>query len=211
MRQCQHVLPQVSYKALFGPSEPYVPSCDIPHLPWCITEFCYIWRIGVFMLRKCTKIQQFWGRRLECWEVTWLPSPLNVSHSRKLMYEPAKAKHYQAVFVNGKAAHSKSLALPRSSFNRWLGCSSDLKKQSKKHTHTLQEKLLFIIIFWGEEVEIFVQVQVFFFFFFFLLTPVGIFHKLGLKVAAVCNLWCSNWNGVRLMHKANGSIKQRAV
>lgn len=34
-------------------------------------------------------------------------------------------------------------------------------KKKKKHTHTLQEKLLFIIIFWGEEVEIFVQELVF--------------------------------------------------
>lgn len=62
------------------------------------------------------------------------------------------------------------------------------EKTKQKKTHTLQEKLLFIIIFWGE-VEIFVQVLVFFFFLlFFLLTPVGIFHKLCLKVAAVCHL-----------------------
>lgn len=70
------------------------------------------------MLRKCTKIQQLWWRQLECREVTWLPSPLNASHSRKLVYGPAKAKHNRAFFVNGKEAHSKSLALQRSSFNR---------------------------------------------------------------------------------------------
>lgn len=116
-----------STAALFGSYEMCMFSCKIPHLPVLLVHNWVLlhlknWSLHALEIHKDSAVLV----KVEHWEV---PSPLNVYYSSKLVYEQANVKHNH---VNGKDAHSLSLALQRRSFNTWLVRSSDLGKKTRK-------------------------------------------------------------------------------